>query len=125
MRMWMVNPKIMCRRHLLGEHLELHMFIGTINKGKKIDGYLKNNLLEPSSLIVRHEKLKDEMIRRGYNHNSKIKLIDDNKFLSDSEYFTFIDKEKSKGDLLKRCKECSELNKRYEIENVVEIVVRK
>ena len=23
MRMWMVNPKIMCRKHLLGEHVEL------------------------------------------------------------------------------------------------------
>ena len=26
MRMWMVNPRIMCRQHLLGEHVEIHMF---------------------------------------------------------------------------------------------------
>lgn len=31
MRMWMVDPKIMCRKHLLGEHLELHMLAGCIN----------------------------------------------------------------------------------------------
>ena len=25
MRMWMVNPKMMCNKHLLGEHVELHL----------------------------------------------------------------------------------------------------
>jgi hypothetical protein len=30
MRMWMVNPRIMCGNHLLGEHLETHMFYGII-----------------------------------------------------------------------------------------------
>lgn len=25
MRMWMVDPTIMCRQHLLGEHYELHV----------------------------------------------------------------------------------------------------
>ena len=33
MRMWMIDPKLLCRKHLLGEHLEIHMFVGTINKG--------------------------------------------------------------------------------------------
>ena len=45
MRMWMVDPKIMCRKHLLGEHVEHHMFVGTINKRISIVGYLRDNLL--------------------------------------------------------------------------------
>ena len=40
MRMWMVNPEILCRKHLLGEHVELHMLVGWIIKGKSIQGYL-------------------------------------------------------------------------------------
>ena len=33
MRMWNVDPKLMCNKHLLGEHVEMHMFFGTIQKG--------------------------------------------------------------------------------------------
>lgn len=36
MRMWMVPPELMCRQHLLGEHVELHMFVGAINKGTSV-----------------------------------------------------------------------------------------
>jgi hypothetical protein len=29
--MWMVDPRIMCRNHLLGEHAEIHMFVWNID----------------------------------------------------------------------------------------------
>ena len=57
MRMWMVNPRIMCRQHLLGEHVEIHMFIGTINRRKSVQGYLEKGLLEIHNLYNRHEDL--------------------------------------------------------------------
>lgn len=44
MRMWMVPPRHMCRKHLLGEHVELHMFVGSIKNGVRVEGYLANNL---------------------------------------------------------------------------------
>ena len=28
--MWMVDPRFMCRAHILGEHRECHALIGTI-----------------------------------------------------------------------------------------------
>jgi len=28
MRMWMLNPKALCRKHLMGEHVEIHMLVG-------------------------------------------------------------------------------------------------
>ena len=46
MRMWMVDPRIMCRQHLLGEHVEIHMFVGAISRGKSVKGYLEKGLLE-------------------------------------------------------------------------------
>lgn len=50
MRMWMVDVKCLCRKHLLGEHSETHMFTGTIKKGTSILGYLKNGLLETHNI---------------------------------------------------------------------------
>jgi len=114
MRQWMVNPKIMCRRHLLGEHLEAHMFLGSILKGKKIQGYLNNNLLEPMSLFARHAHLVMEMEKRGYCHNSPMKSSEFFQAISliPSELImTFIDSHKSLEDLLSRC---PEYRKRYE-----------
>lgn len=72
MRMWMVDPKVMCRQHLLGEHVETHMFVGTILKGKKLTGYLNNRLLETHNLRERHDELAAEMVRRGMNHKSPL-----------------------------------------------------
>jgi len=108
--MWLCDPKILCQKHLCGEHVEMHMFLGTLKEGKKFDGYLKNNCFQPRSLYERHEELKNEMIRRGYNHKSDILL---------GEFFGIyygikslekrnweIDKKKSLKDLLSRCSEC-------------------
>lgn len=70
MRMWNVDPKLLCRKHLLGEHLETHYFIGTIRKGKSIKGYITNGLVEVHNILRRHDELAEEMKRRGYKHKS-------------------------------------------------------
>ena len=38
MRMWMVPVQYMCRKHLLGEHVEHHMLVGSIHKGLSMRG---------------------------------------------------------------------------------------
>jgi hypothetical protein len=73
--MWMVNPKTMCRQHLLGEHVECHMFVGTIKRGKSIKGYLDKGLLEIHNLQKRHQDLAQEMERRGYKHKSPLEFV--------------------------------------------------
>jgi hypothetical protein len=105
MRLWLVNPKIMCRKHLLGEHLECHMFVGTLNKGISVEGYVSKGLLETSKLKERHDALAYEIIRRGYKHNSPLKEFKD---MGVGE----INKENSLKELLSRCKECKE---RYDL----------
>jgi hypothetical protein len=40
MRMWMVWPELMCRKHLLGEHVEIHMLLGALNKGHRVQGFI-------------------------------------------------------------------------------------
>ena len=99
MRMWNVNPELMCRNHLLGEHVECHMFVGTLNKNKNVDGYLKKGLLEIHNIEKRHEQLVKEMKKRGYNHKSPLpnyKKIKRGK----------VDVGKNKKELFKRCKRC-------------------
>ena len=108
MRMWLCDPKIMCQKHLCGEHLEMHMFLGSLKKKKKIDGYIKNNCFEPRMLYQRHKDLADEMINRGYNHKTDIQLnecavvLD----LSEEQQYWEIDRKKSLNDLITRCPNC-------------------
>lgn len=72
MRMWMIDPATMCRKHLLGEHYEIHMIIGAVTKGKNLAGYIEKGLIFPWSLYTRHCELAEEMVARGYKHNSNL-----------------------------------------------------
>ena len=72
MRMWLVDPKLLCNKHLLGEHCEMHAFIGTIKKGISIKGYITKGLIEPEKIQERHNELAYEMETRGMHHNSPL-----------------------------------------------------
>ena len=108
MRMWMVKPKIMCNRHLLGEHVELHMFVGTFKRKTSLEGYVKNNCLEFRSVSKRHKQLVKEMNKRGMNHKSPLEEVVTKypKHIINSK----VDVNSSLNDLIGRCKEC---RKRY------------
>lgn len=109
MRMWMINPKFMCRKHLLGEHVEIHMFLGAMKKGYSMGGYVQNNLLEAKSLFKRHEQLKQEMIERGYNHKSELEESTVNTITQKipDEFLEYeVDVDSSSKDLFNRCEEC-------------------
>ena len=101
MRMWMCNPKWMCRQHLLGEHLECHMFASELKKGKKLQGFKDNNLLETRMVKNRHDMLASEMGERGYNHKSPL----NDRFSDDGSR---IDQEKSFTELINRCSRCND-----------------
>ena len=72
MRMWLVDPKLMCKQHLLGEHVELHMLVGSLRRNKNIGGFLDQGLVELRSIRRRHAELVFEMTRRGYIHKSPL-----------------------------------------------------
>lgn len=102
--MWMINPKKMCRQHLLGEHKELHQLIGSLNKGKSVKGHLDKGQIEIHKIKTRHEQLVKEMKRRGYNHNSKLLKFKDYK----AGKINISENEK---ELIKRCNECRKISK--------------
>jgi hypothetical protein len=77
MRIWDLEPKVLCRQHLVAEHGELHSFWSILVNKKK--GFSKH----PETLrwrgklkapYLRHEKLVKELEERGYSHRSPLDI---------------------------------------------------
>jgi len=104
MRMWMVDPKIMCRKHLLGEHVELHMMAGHLRLGRKVNGFVAHNCVQPASISARHKALAKEMARRGYQHASPLQQP---VIAAHQHPEATVDIVAALADLLGRCEECA------------------
>lgn len=77
MRVWDIDAKFLCRKHLLGEHRELHGLWNILTKHGGKGGYsnhpeTKRWIGKLSALYLRHEMLVAEMTKRGYKHNSPL-----------------------------------------------------
>lgn len=109
----MVDPKIMCRQHLLGEHCECHMFVGVLKKRISIDGYIRQKLLDPRELANRHADLVLELRHRGYDHNkmrgSNCDFVVPSYRHVSLPLHQVINPEESLQELLKRCSLCREM----------------
>lgn len=109
MRIWDINPKELCRQHLLGEHRELHAIWSVLINGKK--GYRNHPETQrwvgrQKALYVRHEQLVKEMKKRGYNH---ISLLDKRKASGKPKQNKFLNTRKEQRIIL-RDKNCSCFN---------------
>lgn len=100
MRMWMVSPHIMCRKHLLGEHVEMHMLAGSLRRGRSVQGFIDKNLIDTSLMKCRHDMLVAEMQRRGYKHESPLEID------FDFEHEGWVDVDESYYELASRCEDC-------------------
>jgi len=77
MRIWDIDPKHLCRKHLLGEHRELHGLWNILTKHDGKGGYSKHPetlrwIGKLNLLYQRHQELANEIINRGYNHQSPL-----------------------------------------------------
>ncbi len=98
-RMWGIDPALLCRQHLLGEHNELHKLVGSIRAGHSIEGYVERGQVDTARIERRHESLVAEMEQRGYNHASPISYEDTLKQGT-------IDEEANLRELSDRCPRC-------------------
>lgn len=104
--MWMIVPNLLCRKHLLGEHNEIHKHNHNFEKHHSISGRIKPIvLIEPENMKKRHDELVEEMLRRGYNHQSPYEQPDLS-YLPDEERYAKVDLEYNLLDLYSRCDEC-------------------
>ena len=108
--MWMVDPSIMCKDHLLGEHREIHMIVGYLKSKKHLKDYAYHGLVQVSALQSRHEQLVKEMEIRLYKHNTPLifNYEDITKHLYQSEIQICINPQYSLNLLLGRCNKCRE-----------------
>jgi hypothetical protein len=102
--MWGIDPKKLCNQHLLGEHVEMHMFVGCIKKGVSLKGYYDKKLVCTNLIKKRHDDLAMEMISRGMKHKSPIVKMD---YFSDFKYGK-IDIKANIYELINRCPKCRE-----------------
>lgn len=75
MRIWDVDPAVLCRQHLLGEHRELHGLwnIHVLGKtGYRLHPETRRWEGKLKALYDRHERLVREMEQRGYRHGSPL-----------------------------------------------------
>lgn len=106
MRMWMIDPILLCNQHLRGEHYEIHKHRHNFAKRHSITGRIVPVVqIEPSAMQSRHDELVVEMIRRGMNHKSPYEQPDIS-YLPDSERYAKVDMKISLDDLYKRCHDC-------------------
>ena len=75
MRIWDVDVRLLCDRHLLGEHRELHAIWTVQTEGKR--GYARHPETlrwrgRLAALDARHEAQVGEMARRGFRHASPL-----------------------------------------------------
>lgn len=107
MRMWMINPELLCGKHLLGEHGEIHKHRHNFEKKHKITKRISPVVqIEPQSMEARHNALAMEMQRRGYNHQSPFNQPDIS-YLNDAERLAVVNINTSINDLITRCPECT------------------
>jgi hypothetical protein len=102
MRLWKIDPRKMCDRHLLGEHVEMHMFVGCLRHRKSIQGYIARGLVEVHNIVRRHDRLVREMTRRGFAHASPLRC---SRLYRDGH----IDLAANIRDLARRCPRCRRL----------------
>jgi len=101
MRMWGINPKILCRQHLLGLHKELHMCVGWLNSKRPefLQHWTKRKFADTRRIKADHEAVVLEMLARGYNHKSPLPEFKDPEWGE-------LDLEFNKVDLFNRCEQC-------------------
>ena len=77
MRIWDIEPKYLCRKHLLAEHRELHGLWNILTKHNATGGYSRHPetlrwVGKTKALYNRHEALIIEFTKRGYKHHTPL-----------------------------------------------------
>lgn len=106
MRIWDIPITNICDKHLIAEHHELHCIYNIITKNLK--GFSNHpetmrwrGKLE--ALCSRHKEQVAEMKKRGFKHNSPLKLVKD----SPIQDYVWQPINIQKNLLSKRCKKCN------------------
>jgi hypothetical protein len=109
MRMWMLNPTIMCLDHRLGEHYEIHMFVGHMRRERSIEGYVRNNCIQPRALKWRHDQIAQSLPAAPLHHSPlSVNVKELIAYLPFEHQRAKVNVEQAFEDLINRCPKCYE-----------------
>lgn len=103
MRQWHVPVDCLCNKHLLGEHVEHHMFRSVILRGNSVEGYIKDGLLWLGTLKSRHDQIAKAIEARGMRHTSFFHPFDEKQEMFGTVAFSVPENLR---ELQRRCPEC-------------------
>ena len=77
MRIWDLDPSLLCNKHLMGEHYELHgIWTMLCSPGKGVayrhHPEYRRWIGKMGALWLRHQRIAQVMIQRGFQHNSDL-----------------------------------------------------
>ena len=107
MRMWMLNITIMCKKHISGEHSEIHKHRKDFEREYSIKGRIEPQvLIQPKDMKNRHDKL-----AKALNHKSVYTQPDLQNYPTYQKEAK-VDKWKSLVELYRRCENCRSIMQR-------------
>jgi hypothetical protein len=106
--MWMIDPRLLCKNHLLGEHNEIHKHRPSFVKKHSMAGRVGQ--IEPLSMKSRHDELAKEMLRRWPKENGHASPYEmpDLSYLPCEHRGSRVDTIESMRLAYKKCSECRE-----------------
>lgn len=105
MRMWMVDPKMLCDKHLLGEHGEIHKHRHNFVKKHNMSTRILKKQIEVCSMQKRHDILAEEMLSRRFKHESPYEMPDIS-YIPEELQLMKVDISVNIKDLQSRCENC-------------------
>jgi len=77
MRIWDIEPRYLCQKHLVAEHRELHGLWNILTKHNNQGGYAHHPetlrwIGKEKALYKRHDELIKEFTKRGYKHHTPL-----------------------------------------------------
>ncbi|NTW26755.1 MAG: pyrimidine dimer DNA glycosylase [Candidatus Moranbacteria bacterium] len=107
MRVWDIDPKKLCQKHLVAEHRELHGLWNILTKHGGKGGYSKHPetlrwVGKNRALFERHETLIREFVIRGYKHHTPL----DKKLATGKKVQDFFINTQEEQEMLLKNKDC-------------------
>jgi hypothetical protein len=99
MRMWCIQTHLMCKRHIVQEHADMHRFERAVKEGKDMSMYTETGHLEQDYIVKRHDELVKELGRRDISHKTPLKL-------SEQPYVGIVRSRRNQMELRKKCDAC-------------------
>lgn len=102
--MWMIDPTLLCKQHILGEHHEIHKHRYSFEHEHSFEGYLRDTVtVEPLAMKERHDQLVDYLD----NHDSPYSMPDLS-YMPEWHRQAEVDQLESIVTLIIRCEDCRE-----------------